>query len=79
MVEENEQLRNSLNLKESELVQCRHTDGHIDRLANEIKELRQARDEALSQVESLQNFVSFLQSSNRDPSEGESDADFYTR
>ena len=45
----------------------------------EIKELRQARDEALSQVESLQTMVELVRNSQLEAVQCEKEGDFYRR
>jgi len=70
---ENENMRNKVNFMELELIKSGHSEDRSDRLMDEIHELRQARDEALSQIESLQNMINLLKSRSESPVESETD------
>jgi len=76
---ENVLMRNRNHVLQNKLLKCTSDEEHNLRLVLEIKELRQARDEALSQVESLQTMVELVRKSQLEVVQGERDGDFYRR
>ena len=72
-------MRNRNHVLQNTVLKCTSSEEHNQRLVLEIKELRQARDEALSQVESMQTMVELFRNAQLEVTPGEKDGDFYRR